>query len=304
MRAGKVYVLSESPLVIAGSFAVLEELPTPTKPYILLFHLPGWVWAKNFWKFALRCHRFQRRTRCRVIVCTNELSEAKWLRSVFVEAHCFNHNLHARENFFSIPVTGLSKQFNAVYAAALEPYKRLPLASAIENLYVLTYKSGHCSWCLQDFCPSLAGAQSNTEFLPEEEVRRILWQAHCGLALSAREGAMWSVAEYMLCGLPVVSTPSRGGRAFWAEPGCWFEVQPDTKAIAQTVTKVVNLRVSPQKVRDAFIRRLNGERTRYASFMSAQLGVRSAPHILAEKIWGGASGIFKNSADALSFRGL
>ena len=54
--------------------------------------------------------------------------------------------------------------------------------------------------------------------LNTEEVRRILVQSRCGLALSAQEGAMYASGEYLLAGLPVVTTRSRGGRDAFTIP--------------------------------------------------------------------------------------
>jgi hypothetical protein len=52
-------------------------------------------------------------------------------------------------------------------------------------------------------------------FYRQLEVREIpawLNQARVGLCLSAYEGCMRASAEYLLCGLPIVSTPNIGGR--------------------------------------------------------------------------------------------
>ncbi|HEV2171727.1 MAG TPA: hypothetical protein VGR40_12305 [Candidatus Binatus sp.] len=46
----------------------------------------------------------------------------------------------------------------------------------------------------------------------ESDVNEINGDGLCGLALSAIEGACYASTEYLLCGLPVVSTESVGGR--------------------------------------------------------------------------------------------
>ena len=71
--------------------------------------------------------------------------------------------------------------------------------------------------------------------LPLSEVNRHLNRAGVGLCLSEREGAMFASTEYLLSGLPVVSTPSTGGRhVYYDEEYCWT-VPPDPRSVAEAV---------------------------------------------------------------------
>ncbi len=54
-----------------------------------------------------------------------------------------------------------------------------------------------------------------TLYLNSWEVARKLNACRVGMCLSETEGAMFAAVEYLLCGLPVVSTPSQGGRDVW-----------------------------------------------------------------------------------------
>lgn len=45
-----------------------------------------------------------------------------------------------------------------------------------------------------------------------DKINEIYGQSRCGLILSAEEGACFAAMEYLLCGLPVVTTPNIGGR--------------------------------------------------------------------------------------------
>ena len=59
-----------------------------------------------------------------------------------------------------------------------------------------------------------------------------------GGVFSEEEGACWASSEYLLCGLPVVSTHSRGGRDVWYSGHNSLIVEP-TQARARRVCCMV-----------------------------------------------------------------
>lgn len=139
MKANSVYVLSRDPLVVAGGFNTLDQLPATRQPFTFLYHNVGWLRPHRIPRY-LRAKRRSEST-WRLIVVTNEPSEARWLRLVGVEAHALSSSIFVRDNFFR-PHGGSVKQYDAVYAAQLEPFKRLSLASHVRSLCVVTYKNG------------------------------------------------------------------------------------------------------------------------------------------------------------------
>jgi hypothetical protein len=57
-------------------------------------------------------------------------------------------------------------------------------------------------------------------------------KAHVGLCLSAEEGAMFVSAEYLLCGIPVVSTRNKGGRDVMFTPEHVFIADDTPESVA------------------------------------------------------------------------
>jgi hypothetical protein len=58
-------------------------------------------------------------------------------------------------------------------------------------------------------------------YLTQKEVNYFYNRSRVGLCLSAHEGASLASAEYLLAGIPIVSTPSKGGReVLFQEPWC------------------------------------------------------------------------------------
>ncbi|WP_164127899.1 glycosyltransferase, partial [Stenotrophomonas maltophilia] len=66
-----------------------------------------------------------------------------------------------------------------------------------------------------------------TARLTPEAVNRVYNQAAVGLCLSAVEGAMCASMEYLMAGLPVVSTPSVGGRDVYFDPDYCIIAEPE-----------------------------------------------------------------------------
>jgi glycosyltransferase involved in cell wall biosynthesis len=104
------------------------------------------------------------------------------------------------------------------------------------------------------------GPEGTYHFLGAEAVNRALNQCRVGLALSEEEGAMMACVQYLLAGLPVVTTPSRGGRHVWFED--WFarEVPPDPDAVRDAVAELAGRAIPPEEIRRATLERVQRHR--------------------------------------------
>lgn len=91
----------------------------------------------------------------------------------------------------------------------LSPYKRHELLVNVKKLRLITGSINKL-----DLLPEmgLSNIEVNDHYLTKCEISEVFSKSKCGLALSKEEGGMLAATEYLLCGLPVVSTPSIGGR--------------------------------------------------------------------------------------------
>lgn len=107
-------------------------------------------------------------------------------------------------------------RFDAVYTARLVPFKRHELAAKIDKLALIYGPPTDAERTrVEQLLPKATFAnhpRGAYAYLGEDAVNELLNQASVGLCLSAEEGAMRGAVEYLLAGLPVVSTPSIGGR--------------------------------------------------------------------------------------------
>ena len=183
---------------------------------------------------------------------------------------------------------------DAVYVAGLAPYKRHSLAREIRSLSLLYWP------------PEPAEVIATRQALPQaifsnhelnDGVYRLLegadycaalGRAKVGLCLSAEEGPMRASVEYMLCGLPVVSTEARGGRIDMLEGPYLSVVAAEPAALADAVARWVANPPDPQVVRSALLDRITALRSRLMAqvhdWLLAQGGPALAPDDFARMI--------------------
>jgi len=157
-----------------------------------------------------------------------------------------NHNCFLDENLFKVVES--EKKYDAIYTARLAPFKRHHLASKVENLALI---AGNTSGeLIKDLPPH---KYINESHLSPEEVILKLSESKVGLLLSEFEGACYSSSEYLLCGLPVVSTRSHGGRDIWynAYNSIVCDANPDS--VAEAVKHLASQKRDPFRIRDMHI---------------------------------------------------
>ena len=134
--------------------------------------------------------------------------------------------------------------YDAVYVARLDPSKRHELAQQIERvelIYGRSLEDGGGIDAVRAVLPHAHFANDESgkyQRLSPEDVAIRLAQADVGLCLSAEEGMMRASIEYLLAGLPVVSTPSVGGRDRYYVGAYCRIAEPDPHSIARAVAEL------------------------------------------------------------------
>jgi hypothetical protein len=185
-----------------------------------------------------------------------------------------NHNAFLDERLYA-PDPGVEKRFDTVHVGRLTPFKRHELAALAPRLAVISgeYEVEE-SYALR-FIAAFADLRYvnyergiGVKVLSQDEVLRILVASRCGLALSEREGAMFASAEYLLCGLPVVTTPSEGGRHVFFHPDYVETVPPEPGAVAQGVGRLLARNLDPQAIHDRTVALFKPHRARLLMWLS------------------------------------
>lgn len=238
-----------------------SSLPSWFRPKYILEHIGGWgtPWHRmSRYKVKQTIHNLQGRTHFLIV---NARDEDETRKRFFIQGSQFTGSIYINEHIYRPQPD--PKLYDAIYMARLDAFKRHALAKNIEKLMVLSYGGD-----LHKFCPELSHADFNREFLSQQEVAQKYNQSCVGLCLSAVEGAMFASCEYLLCGIPVVSTPSKGGRDEFFDHENALIVPPEPEAIAQAVQHWKTHPPDPYKVREQTLKRLNCIRQRYCTYIA------------------------------------
>ena len=209
----------------------------------------------------------QLRPRHRILHCVNDVSVCRELVARGISAHFINHNAFVDERLFSIQ-SDASRIYDAVYTARMAPFKRHELAREIPSLLIIggTVTPEDSDEHFQRIRAALPQAtftyDGPKKVLNEPEVNDLLNQSRVGLCLSACEGTMYATVEYLLCGLPVVSTASLGGRDSWLDPRFTRVVADDPQQIAAAVKDLIDQDLCPHMIRSETLIRMAEHRQR------------------------------------------
>ncbi len=185
--------------------------------------------------------------------------------SVFVNEHRFDIQ----------PVR--ERDYDAIYNGQLVPFKRHELCVGIERLALIYHRYSDPATAayaqrVREMLPTatfvneLDGEHRN---LKEPEIVQWLSRAHVGLCLSAEEGQNRSTAEYVLSGLPVVSSPNLGGRNGVLRLSYWIEAPPEPDAVAAAVAELKARRLDPHAIRREALELLDADRQRLIQLIRA-----------------------------------
>ena len=149
-----------------------------------------------------------------VSMATTE-ADAALMASLGVEAIHAHNTAFIDERIF-YPEPGATKLFDAVHNAQTKSFKRHELAYGVRNLALITYAELGARRLSPISCSDIRTcvmsnySENGSQMLDGNQIRRVVSQACCGLALSELEGPNNASMEYFLCGVPLVTTPARG----------------------------------------------------------------------------------------------
>lgn len=246
------------------------------------------VWTiENDWiagEIAEDYHRHRREHPQHVIryLC-NTPEETELLLARGVPALFLNHKFTVSERVFR-PIEDLPPDFDAIYNARFVPIKRHELAALVPSLALITYVEPPEArkddfrrlWPLAAArAPQHVLLNRMEDGLPmrmsHEEVNSALNRAYVGLLLSEVEGASYAAMEYMLAGLPVVSTPSIGGRHVFFDPDYCIVCDPAPEAVRDAVADLKARRLPREFVRERTLAKIEPERRRFLALLNEML---------------------------------
>jgi len=229
----------------------------------------------------------------KLVLLQNSQIEFQIGRLAGFPCYLINQNIHVNEHVFQ--PRPAAKEYDAIYTSAAARYKRIHLGLGIRRLFVLTYfwpdkRDASGKWNLELFDPRLRNVAHNREKLEPQEIAPLLNTAGCGLALSLVEGAMYASMEYLLCGLPVVTTRNVGGRDFFLNSSNSVHVRATRAAVASAVADVSCRTAGGDEIREAVLNKVVQLRWDLAGIVSSYTARKDVAS-LSESWWAAPSGI-------------
>jgi glycosyltransferase involved in cell wall biosynthesis len=224
----------------------------------------------------------------KVSILCNTKREKKLLSFFNIDSVYCNQNCFIDEKVFTI-VPGVERRFNAVYNAVLNDFKRHALASDImgqiafvtyrfENTTYKEYldkKLNNITWL--NYLPG-----KQPIFLDNEALVEIYNESYTGLALSAVEGSMYASCEYLLCGIPVVSTNSKGGRDVFFNEYNSIIADAVPEKIALAVERLTSANKDPMAIRTTAISLMQQHRKQFIKHVNRILQAKGFQYDISD----------------------
>jgi glycosyltransferase involved in cell wall biosynthesis len=178
-----------------------------------------------------------------------DVVKAKGLNAVFCHQNAF-----VDEKLYPI-IPNAEKLYDAIYVARVTPFKRQELAQKIKTLRLI----GWTSPLETDYFNKIMSDTPQAKWtcnVASNKIYKEINSARVGLCLSSEEGAMFVSAEYMLCGIPSVTTKNMGGREalFPEEAFCYVDDTPES--VAEGVYKLIENSPAPSEIRQTYIKNM------------------------------------------------
>jgi glycosyltransferase involved in cell wall biosynthesis len=187
-------------------FAKVEALFREIKSHykdVYIFLIPWW------YKDGVEHYKQLKKYATSVMILANSIDEDIFYKRNKLNSIYCNQNCWLDSSIFNVKPT--KKEYDLVINANNSEWKNHHLLTEINKKYktlFLTYKTSNTD--LQKYNPACILNEIPTHQVPEE-----LNKCRIGLVLSTKEGSSYASTEYLLCGLPVISVKSVGGRQVW-----------------------------------------------------------------------------------------
>lgn len=291
-RCGQYHLVSKTPPILYlghwSDYGGVKRSMTPL--FDRLRDLPLTVVVGYFWQIederrvqlVKRMYDIEHRRRCpyhRVLHVCNTPRQFEMFRGAGMRAVYSSRAALADERIYRpLPSVVAQQEFDAVYDARLQPYKRHHLAVGVSSLALLHAHErfiGHQRHVretvrmLPDAHYFNGDPRGPYRKLDPETVNEAYNRCRVGLCLSQTEGVMFSSIQYLLAGLPVVSTRSGGGRDVFYDDRVALIVDDDPRAVGEGVAEMIRRDLDSDEIRTSTLKKVNQHRQRLTDALQA-----------------------------------
>ncbi len=247
-------------------------------PATLLLSLSWTLLDKSRFRFMLKelAAYKQARPQHRIVILANMQEEKALLDHHNIPNILCSTNAFLDERLY-FPLER-DKVWQGIITARMRPFKRIHLVQELTSCCLITYPTydddAEYDAQLRRDVPHLSRPQYENgvfkTFFKEATLREYIARSHCGLALSEAEGGCFAAIEYLLCGLPVVSTPNLGGRNIFLHPDYSYFCHPNTHGVRLAVEAAQKCSTSPLDIRENCLSNMGYFRSKYIELLEEE----------------------------------
>jgi len=277
------YIINREPLIIhttenINDIQIFSEIIGKDRK---AFFLVSFWWTlfdgPNTIQQIIKSYRFHqdKYNHHRILFLLNNLDESREFKKNAIPCKFIHQNALIDSNIFKPNL--IAKKFDVIYNARIDSMKRHYLLKDCQKIglisaYVMNIDSSKQEYLdeLKKNIPHAFMINSNQstrienfqfemgfKYLTSKQVNVALNQSKVGVILSAKEGACYASIEYLLSGIPVVSTKNIGGRDYFLDKRFCRIVSSNPKAIKNAVDELISLDISPNFIREETIKKMN-----------------------------------------------
>lgn len=184
--------------------------------------------------------------------------------SAFVNKNCFlDENLYVIDSL-------IEKKYDGIYSTSFNNRKRINLCNELKNIGILLKYNKTPKELTSSF------NIINDKTIDSNEIYKYYNQAKFGLCLITQDDSSNASAEYLLCGLPVISVTSYGGRNVWYNNYNSVIIDPNKesllKGIEVCLNNIENGRFNSELIRRKQIILMNEFRNKFIKIICIMLG--------------------------------
>jgi len=270
-----VYIISTDPIILISycydffnSFDDIAKTLPKDKEVYALFHI-GWERESIERANEIKEQMFETKKKMpnlNFVMLCNSPKEVDAFTQVGIRAILANHNAFVDPKLYPIDKRA-KKKYDAIYVARITPFKRHELAVQIDSLlYIGTFyerERKHVDKILH-----LLRIKKRIKKVHPNQIYKIMNSAKVGLCLSAKEGAMFASIEYLLCGIPIVSTASIGGRDLFFDDRFVKIVNDTPEDVAKGVNEIIALDHNPEFIRKETIAKMEPHKQNFIALIN------------------------------------
>lgn len=203
-----------------------------------------------------------------IILCNSQI-EKKTCDKIKVYSAFVNKNCFIDENLYIIDET-IEKKYDGIYSTSFNNRKRLDLCNNLNNIAILLKYNETPNELISSF------NIINEKTINSNEIYKYYNQAKFGLCLITQDDSSNASAEYLLCGLPVISVTSYGGRNVWYNNYNSIIIDPTKESLLKGIEVCLN-KIETGKFNSELIRRkqiilMSEFRSKFIKIVSIMIG--------------------------------